>query len=248
MVKVGIIIQARMGSTRLPGKVLKNLSENETVLDILIKRMKLSKNTDEIIIATTPDQKNESIIDVAKSFDISFYIGSEENVLERYYEAAKKYNLDIIVRLTSDCPFIDPKILDDMIVFFKNNNYDYIRNVDESTNFTIGFSIEIFSFKVLEKAFSLADNKLEKEHVTYFIYTHPEMFSLFSYNMENLKKIDDLRLTIDEEKDLIMCREVYKILKENGKSIDFSILDIINVIEKNPKLMDINKDVKQKTV
>ncbi|MFX1277579.1 MAG: cytidylyltransferase domain-containing protein, partial [Promethearchaeota archaeon] len=193
--KVGVIVQARMGSTRLPDKVLKLLYEDNTVLDILIKRLKLSKNVDEIIIATTPDNRNHTIINVAKENGVSSFIGDEENVLLRYYSAAKKFNLDIVIRITSDCPFIDPIILDDMISFYLAHNYDYIRNVDESTNFSRGFEIEIFSFKVLEQVFSYAITKPEKEHVTYYIYTHPELFSIFSYDLENLKKFDNLRLT-----------------------------------------------------
>ena len=244
--KVGIIIQARMGSTRLPGKVLKLLDKGEKVLDVLIKRVKLCKKVDEIIIATTPDKQNSLIIDVTKTHNVSHFIGSEENVLERYYEAAKQYNLDIIIRVTSDCPFVDPKLMDEMIIFYNNNKFDYIRNVDQSTNFARGFEIEIFSFNVLEKVFSLAEKDLEREHVTYFIYTHPEIFTMHSYNFDNLKKFDNLRLTIDEKDDLLMCREVYKRLKEKGKSIDFSVFDIYEIIEENPELMDINKKIVQK--
>lgn len=246
--KIGVIIQARMGSTRLPGKVLRELDKNESVLDILIKRLKLSKLVDKIIVATTPAKENKLIIEKVKNHNVSYFIGSEQNVLERYSKAARKFNIDIIIRITSDCPFIDPKILDDMIIFYKKNQYDYIRNVDNTTNFPRGFEIEIFSNNVLEKVLSLVKTKPEKEHVTYFIYSHPEMFSLFSYNIESLKKFENLRLTIDEEADLKMCQQVYKKLKEKQKSIDFSIFDIIEIIEENPELMNINKDVRQKKI
>ena len=244
--KIGVIVQARIGSTRLPGKILMELGKNESVLDVLIQRLKLSKQVDVIIIATGSPKRNSSIINVAKSFNVQFFIGSEENVLERYYEAAKQYNLDIIIRVTSDCPFVDPKLMDEMIIFYKNNNFDYVRNVDQSTNFARGFEIEIFSFNVLEKVFSLAEKDPEREHVTYFIYNHTEIFTIYSYNFDNLKKFDNLRLTIDEKDDLLMCREVYKKLKEKGKSIDFSVFDIYEIIEENPELMDINKNLVQK--
>lgn len=246
--KIGVIVQARMGSTRLPGKVLKELGKNEKVLDVLIKRLKISKYLDEIIIATTPAKENKLIIDVANDHKVSHFIGSEEDVLSRYYEAAKKFNLNVIIRVTSDCPFIDPKILDDMISFYMKNNYDYIRNIDATTNFPRGFEIEIFNFKVLEKIFSLAKTQPEKEHVTYFIDTHPEMFTIYDYNLKNLKKFNNLRLTIDEKEDLMLCREIYDRLKKNGKKIDFSIFDIIEIIEENPKLLDINRNIKQKEV
>jgi len=246
--KVGIVIQARMGSTRLPGKVLKFLGEGEKVLDVLIKRVKLCKKVDDIIIATTPDKRNSLIIDVAKTHNVSYFIGSEENVLERYYKSAKEHNLDIVIRITSDCPFVDPKIVDDMIDFYLLNNYDYIKNIHETSNFPRGFDVEIFSLDVLEKVYSLAKNKKEKEHVTYYISTHPEDFNIFCYNIENLKKFDKLRLTIDEEEDLILCIEVFKKLKEKGKSINFSIYDILEIIENNPELMNINEQINQKKV
>lgn len=246
--KVGIVIQARMGSTRLPGKVLKKIYKDDSVLDILIKRVKVCKEIDEIIIATTPDKKNSSIINLAKSYNVSYFIGSEENVLERYYKAAKSYDLDIIIRVTSDCPFIDPKILDEMIITYKNNNYDCLRNSYVDTNFSIGLTAEIFSFTVLEDVFRLAKTTSEKEHVTPYIYSHDELFSIVSFDKEDLKKFKDLRLTIDEEDDLKLCREVYKSLMAKCKSINFSVYDLIEIIEENPELMDINKHVKQKNL
>lgn len=245
--KVGVIVQARMGSTRLPGKILTYLDKNERVLDLLIKRLKLSQNLDQIIIATTQNNKDLQIIETAKSHDVLYFVGSENNVLKRFYEAAKYFELDIVVRVTSDCPFVDPYIMDDMIDFYMKKGYDYIRNIEESTNFPRGFDIEIFSFKTLQKVFSLASSKPEMEHVTYFIYTHPSIFKIKAFNYPNLKKIDDLRLTIDEEDDLNMCREVYKrIKKKKGKTIDFTLNDIIDIIEKEPELIEINKKVQHK--
>ena len=239
--KLGIIIQARMGSTRLPGKILMKIDEKYRVLDLLIERLKLSKLVNKIIIATTPDEKNSVIVEVAKTHNILCFIGSEENVLERYYEAAKTFNLDIIVRITSDCPFVDPKILDNMIEFYKKNKYDYIMNLDTVSNFPAGFEIEIFSFNTLKRVFHLSKTNYEKEHVTILIQHYPNYFSIFFYNDNHLKVFKDLRLTIDYEEDLIMIREIYKILKEKGKPIDFTLQDVIEIIEENPALMNINK-------
>jgi len=242
--KIGVLIQARMGSTRLPYKVLLNLDENEKVLDLLIERLKLSKLIDEIIIATTPDKKNSLIVDVAKVHNVSYFIGSEENVLKRYYKASKKFKLNIIIRATADNPFLDPRILDEIIAFFKKNEYDYIKTL----NLPIGLNVEIFSFETLKKVYNLAKSKPDKEHVTYFIYTHPDFFKIYYYIFENFKNIENLRLTIDEKDDLIMCREIYKRLKEKGKELDFSTYDIVEIIEKNPELININKHVNQKAV
>ena len=242
--KIGVIIQARMGSTRLPGKILKTLFNNETVLDVLIKRLKLSKQIDEIIIATTPKEENSVIIDKAKAHNISFFIGDENNVLKRYYDTAKQFKINLIVRITSDCPFTDPKIIDDMIHFYLSSNYDYIRNVDGKTNFPIGVDVEIFSFKILEKIYQLAESEEEKEHVTKYILNHPEQYSIFSYNDRSIKLIYNLRLTVDYEEDLLVCRKVFKKLRENNKSIDFSLYDVINIVENNPEIMDLNKHIK----
>ncbi len=244
--KIGIVIQARMGSTRLPSKIIKKLYENENILSLLIKRMKLSKLVDIIIIATTPSEINQPIIILAKELGVSSFIGSENNVLKRYYEAAKEYKLDLIIRITSDCPFVDPFILDEMIKFYENHDYDYIKNIDETTSFPRGFDIEIFTFKVLEKIFSIAKTKPEKEHVTSGIYSHPEIFSIYNYNVPSLKKFENLRLTIDEKEDLVLCKKIYKILVSKGKSIDFSIFDIFDIIRNQPELININKHVQQK--
>ncbi len=246
--KIGGIIQARMGSSRLPGKILKKIDKNMNVLELLIRRVKYSKKLNEIIIATTPDKKNLAIIELAKKIGVKHFVGSEEDVLDRYFEASKRFNLDVIVRLTSDNPFVDPAIIDNMIDFYLNKSYDYISNDYEITRFPTGFHIEVFSFNILEHVHSLATSPLDKEHVTYYIYTHPDMFSIYYYDLENLKTFNGLRLTIDEKEDLIICREVLKKLKEKNKPENFSIHDIMEVIEENPSLININKHIVQKKV
>ena len=236
-----------MGSRRLPGKILMKLGENETVLDVLLHRLKMSKFTNEIIIATTPEKEDIPVIDVAKSNNVKYFIGSLDNVLERHYKAAQHYNLDIIVRVTSDCPFVDPNMLDNMITFYKDNNFDFIYNVvEELTNIPPGFDIEILSYKVLEKVFKLAKTKKDKEHVTSFINYHPDLFSIHYYNDENLQKIEGLRLTIDEPADLKICRHIYKKLNEKHKPINFSVDDVQKIIGEYPELMDINEHIKNK--
>jgi len=239
---VGIIIQARMGSTRLPDKILMKLYEEDTVLDITIKRMKLCKMADKIVIAIPYGDENSPIIDAAKSHDIPCFIGDEDNVLERYYGAAKENNIDIIVRITSDCPFTDPKVVDGEIEFFLKNKYDYINSFDKNTDFPMGFSIEILSFDTLEQLYTTyAKTDMEKEHVTYYIKAHNKPFSRHSYNIRNIKKYRNLRVTIDEKEDLIMCRKIYKEIMKEGYSIDFSLFDIFKVIEENPELNEIYK-------
>lgn len=250
MKKIGVIVQARMGSSRLPGKVLMDLHNKETILSLLIKRLKLSKKIDEIIIATTPDPKNKSIIKLAKKLRVQYFVGSEENVLKRYYEAAKKFNIDIVVRVTSDCPFNDPKILDKMLEIYENSDNDYINN---GTNekygyFPRGFDIEIFSFNLLEETYSKAQKKSELEHVTVYITSHEDQYNIFRYKNEHLNIPNNLRLTIDEIDDFKLCKTVYKRLLKMGKPIDFSIEDIITIVNEHPNLLDINKGVRQKKI
>lgn len=248
--KIGIIIQARIGSTRLPGKVLMKVDENNTLLDMLIKRLKLCKKIDKIIVATTYDKKNLEIVENAKLNKVAFYIGSEDNVLERFYFAAKENSLNVIIRICSDNPFIDPVILDELILFYLKNSYDYVRINNETSKFPLGFLSEIFSFKVLEQVYNLATKKAEKEHVTYYIYTHPDKFSIHDYKNNEVEKLNNhkqLRLTIDEKPDLEFCKILLEKLKEKGKKLNFSLFDIIEIIEEEPELMNINKHVSQKT-
>jgi len=244
--KVGVIVQARMGSTRLPGKILLELDENEKILDVLIKRLKLSKNLNKIIIATTPDERNSAIVETAKEHNVSFFIGSEDDVLERYFFAAKEFELTVIVRVTSDCPFVDPYIMDEMIEFYINNDYDYVKNFDEKTQYTRGFEIEIINFNILKQLYSQAKSRPEREHVTYYIRTHHDLFKIFNFQTENLNQIEGLRLTIDTKEDLLICREIYEKMKKKGKPLNFSLLDIYELINEKPELMNINKHVQHK--
>ena len=149
MTKIVAIIQARMGSTRLPGKVLKEVL-SRPLLSYQIERMKKAQNIDELVIATTPNG-NESIIELCHKENITYFIGSEKDVLERYYLAAKKSQADIIVRMTSDCPLIDPVIVDKVIDMYLQNDFDYVSNTQLRT-FPRGMDTEVFSFEALEKA------------------------------------------------------------------------------------------------
>ena len=151
------IIQARLGSTRLPGKVLKKI-QNKVVLDYVIDRLKTCKKIDEIVLAITTNKKDDVLEKYAKDKKINYIRGSEEDVLSRYYEAAKKYNADIIVRITSDCPLIDPKIVDEIITKHLENNADYTANIIERT-YPRGLDTEVFNFNTLETSFKLGIEK-----------------------------------------------------------------------------------------
>ena len=135
-----------------------------------------------------------------------------------------------------------------MILYFKKHNYDYIKNVDETSNIPVGFDTEIFTFNVLERIFHQAETSVEKEHITYYMNSRPDQFSIKIYNNKNIKKNDDLWLTIDEREDLEICRIVFEKMREMGKPIDFSMYDLIKLIEENPDFMDINKNIDRKHI
>ena len=242
--KIGAIIQARMGSTRLPEKVMKNL-QGKTVLEHVIERVKQSKLIDEIIIATTTHERDAVIESEALRCGVKAFRGSEDDVLSRYYYAAKENNLDVVVRITSDCPLIDPHILDDMIEVYLENNYDVVTNVGmESYNRTFprGLDIEIFSFLTLEEAFKNAKEKYQKEHVTPYIYENSNSV----FNFKNEIDYSDHRWTVDTPQDFELISSIYDYLYKD--SHDFYLNEIIDLFNKHPELYKVNAEVEQKKI
>lgn len=244
--KVVAIIQARMGSTRLPGKVMLKLHE-KTILEHVITRVKQSKLVDEIIIATTVNRLDDSIIEETKKINIKSFRGSEDDVLSRYYYAAKENDADIVIRITSDCPLIDPKVIDEMVEKYlnmtKDNPLDYLSNTIERT-YPRGLDAEVFSFKVLEKVFNEATKQTEKEHVTPYIYLNLDKFKIFHYL--NNEDYSEHRWTLDTLEDFELITEVYDELYKDEHN--FYLEEIIKLFERKPQLMDINKEVEQKVV
>ena len=240
--KVVVIIQARSGSTRLPGKVLKKI-KNKTILDYVIDRLKFCKKVDDIILATTTNKDDNVLEEFAIKKKIKFYRGSEENVLSRYYEVAVKYKADIIVRITSDCPLIDFEIVDKVIEKHIKSNADYTSNVNGRT-YPRGFDTEVFNFDVLEDTNKCADKDYHKEHVTEYITEHPEKYKLVNVEADGLIRRPDIRITVDTPEDFKLVKKII----ENFDRIDFKAKDIIEFLNKNPDLLEINKDVIQKEV
>lgn len=240
--KVVCIIQARLGSTRLPGKVLKKIC-NKTVLEHDINRLKLVNNINEIVIATTTEEQDQKIVDEAKRLDVKYFRGSENDVLSRYYFAAKENNADIVIRVTSDCPCLDYGILEDMINLYLDGicNIDYMSNTIVRT-YPRGYDIEIFSFNALERAFKNADKDYEREHVTPYLYNLSNNFKIFSY--EGLKNYSNYRVTLDTKEDFEVIKFIYDNLFEKKRY--FLLDDVIEFLEKNPEIVEINKEIEQK--
>ena len=242
--KIGIIIQAKIDSTRLPGKVLKQLpyGSGTTVLEQVIKRVKRSKKNNEIIVATTKQKKDREIIKIAKKEKVKSFRGSMDNVLERYYEAAKKNNLDIIVRITSDCPCIDFNIIDFFIKKYKEIKVDYISNL--SKTYPLGLDMQIFSFKALKKAYKNAKNDYEKEHVVPYIHKNPNLFKIFKIKAPEQFYAPDIRITLDTEEDYALLCVIFDYLYFKNKY--FTACDIIDLFKQKPWLKLINKKTARK--
>lgn len=244
MVKVGAIIQARMGSSRLPNKILKKLPyfSEETILSNIILRASEVKEIDEIIVATTQNIEDDKIEEYCKSKNIKCYRGSENNVLKRFYEAAKVNELDIIIRLTSDNPIIDINLLSETISFFREKgNINYLK----TTNTPIGMGVEIFDKNSLEINYVNSKDKFEQEHVTpYFYKTCPEKFNIVEYQSKIFNKIYNWRFTVDTNEDYTFVCCLFDELYEKNKF--FSIIEIEKLYQIKPWLFNINNNIEQK--
>ena len=234
MLKITTIIQARMGSSRLPKKVLSDI-EGQSMLWHLVNRLKNSKFSPEIIIATTISDSDKEILKLAKDLGVKSNAGSIDDVLDRFYQTALKYKPDIIVRITADCPLMDPLIFDRVIQFFLDGDYDYATNTLPPT-FPDGLDVEVFTFEILKKTWKEAKLASEREHVTPYIRKHPELFKLG--NIVNIPDLKEMRWTVDEKEDLEFVRCIYKNLYPKKKI--FLMDDILKLLKIQPELMKIN--------
>jgi spore coat polysaccharide biosynthesis protein SpsF len=246
--KTGIIIQARTSSVRLPGKILKKLPYNSKIsaLEQVIRRAISSKKADNVIIATTDRGEDDIVVKIAENANVSYYRGDRDNVLERYYFAAKKYDIDLIVRITSDCPCIDPVIIDNLIDFHIDSGSDYTTNVLKRT-FPHGMDAEAITEKVLEKAYIGATEHFEREHVTPYIYrSHPEDFRISIIEASGDLYRPDIRITLDTEEDYALLCAVFDYLY--SKNNLFTVDDIVELFNQKPWLLMINKKIRQKQI
>lgn len=241
--KTVAIIQARMGSTRLPGKVLMKL-QDKTVLEHVIERVKQADLIDDIIVATTTLPEDDVLAAQVTHYGVRVYRGSSNDVLSRYYEAAKDIKADVVVRITSDCPLIDPFIIDRVIEMYRHEMKHIVTNVGThpmDRTFPRGLDVEVFSFEALESAHHQATKDYEREHVTPLIYDQHQNQTSCYVNQINYSKY---RWTLDTPEDLALISEIYTHLY-HGRH-DFYLNDIIRLFEREPELFDINKHVEQK--
>jgi len=233
---IGCIIQARMGSSRLPGKVMMEIEKNKPVLYYVISQLQYCKLIDKLIVATTTLVEDDKIVKYCNELCVDSYRGSPQNVLDRYYQCAKKFSVSTIVRIPSDKPFIDPEVVDNIIDKFRLNSYDYITTFLPST-FPSGTEVEIFSFKALEYAWKNAELPSEKEHVTPYIYNHKDQFKIFNVTLP--EDLSHYRWAVDRIEDLTLVRSIASRIKKRP----ISMKDVIKLFNREPQLIDINKNV-----
>ena len=232
---IGCIIQARMGSSRLPGKVLMKSGNGMPLLYHVINQLRHCSKVKNLVIATTTNQEDDEIEKFADNNSVNVFRGSEKDVLDRYFQCAKKYSFSTIVRITSDCPLIDPQIVDKVIERFFSGNYDYATNTLIRT-FPIGTDAEVFSFSALETAWKNAQLPSEREHVTPHLRNKGNFKTI---NVENDTNISNLRLTVDRIEDFELINEILNNLSINPIHLE----NILELFSRKPELIEINKHI-----
>ena len=234
--KITVMIQVRSGSTRLPKKALKKI-EGKPIIWHMINRVKKIKSAEQIILITTQKEEDRIFLKIAKENGILAFQGSEHDVLDRHYQCAIKHDADPILRITSDCPLIDPSLVEKMLEIFLKNNYDYVTNREPPT-FPDGLDTEIIAFSTLKKIARYAKMNSEREHVTPYITKNPNKFKI--YNYRNKKDLSHLRWTVDEKQDLAFVKKIY--FQMRPKTL-FSTNAVLKILVKNPSLLKINQGI-----
>ena len=236
---VGAIIQARTASTRLPGKVLADIA-GAPMLARVVDRARRARTVDRVIVATTTESRDDELARYAGTLAVDVFRGSEDDVLDRYYQAALLYELDVVVRITSDCPLLDPGLIDRVVTLLRDSRADYAANTLERT-FPRGLDVQAVPFATLERAWREATSVHERAHVLPYVYERPETFSMAGFT--DAVNRSHMRWTVDTEEDLTCVREIYRSLGAQ----DFAWTDVLKVLESRPELLQINATVRQKT-
>lgn len=241
--KTVAIIQARMDSTRLQGKVMQNLAGSPMLIRVL-NRVKRAKTLDEVVVATTGKPADEAIVALCTKYNWPYFRGSENDVLDRYYQAAVKYQAEVIVRITSDCPLIEPEIIDQVVQTFVNHqpDIDYVSNILSPRTFPRGLDTEVIRFGTLVRVWHEDHNPAWREHVTPYIYRNPDKFSLL--NVTNDVDYSDMRWTVDTPEDLELIRRIYSHFQHDS----FCWREVLTLLEQHPEWLKLNRDIQQKQI
>ncbi|MDO8487488.1 MAG: glycosyltransferase family protein [Candidatus Curtissbacteria bacterium] len=241
--KVVASIEARMTSTRLPGKVLLPCV-GKPILELLVERVKRSKVIHKIVVATTENRTDDVIVECAKKLGIGYFRGSEEDVVSRVTKAMTAENADIVVQLTGDNPLLDPQIIDRMVKIYLANDIDYISN-KLVRSYPIGLDVQVASLDVLRESLMIAKDKPQHEHLFLSVYENPKKFKLFNLLSEPELCRPDLRWTMDTEQDYEFICAIYKHFYMKNKN--FTSLDVIKYLDTHPEIAAINKNVVQRS-
>jgi spore coat polysaccharide biosynthesis protein SpsF len=238
--KAVAIVQARMSSTRLPGKVLADVA-GKTMLARVVERLRLVNLINEVLVATTDNAPDDAIVKECRVCSVPVFRGDEKDVLDRYFRAAQFSGAKVVVRITSDCPLIDPEITNKTIAEFLEASPDYAANTMTRT-YPRGLDTEVMSFGALSKAWQLARARHEREHVTPYIYEHPAEFKLLPVTGD--ADFSSHRWTVDTPEDLEFARAIYS--RFGGQP--FGWREVLGLLEGEPQLLELNRSVQQKAL
>lgn len=234
-----VIVQARMGSTRLPGKTLRPIA-GKSMLAHVVDRVKRAENMDEVVVATTTKPADDAIVAECTKLGVRYFRGSEDDVLDRYYQTAVAFDAAVVVRITSDCPLIDPEIIDKLIAIIQAQDVDYVSNA-LTRSFPRGLDAEVFKLSALRRAYEQANQAYQRVHVTPYIYQHPNEFALSElvadadYSMH--------RWTVDTLADWELITAIYT---HFALVEDFSWQDVLAYVQAHPELSQLNAHIEQK--
>jgi len=240
MDKVVIIVQARMRSTRLPGKVLLEVG-GKPLLTYLLERLQKVKNADEVVVATTKNKEDDSIVQLCEGLGVRVYRGSDGDVLERFNETAVQFDADVVVRITADCPLMDPSIVEYVIQEYADHKAEYASNTLDRT-YPRGMDVEVFSTNLLSEVADIAVHLSDREHVTSYIYTHPHKYLLNS--VRSSQDFSKYRWTVDTAEDFKLISKMIKGVYPNNPQ--FAYEDLLQLMEDHPEWKEINAGIEQK--
>ncbi len=235
--KVVASIEARMTSSRLPGKVLM-LADGKPLLQHMVERIRRAKLVDEIVVATTVNATDTPIVDLCKKLGVKVFQGSEEDVLQRVLDAQASVNSDVIVELTGDCPLIDPEVIDLVVQEYLNSDADYVSNA-HVRSYPDGYDVQAFGFNVLKEVNQKTQSKEDREHVSLYIYKSGE-YSLKAVVAEEEIRWPELRVTLDNKGDYLLIKNIIEAAAAEGK--EYNVREVVQYMKKNPKLLELQKD------
>jgi spore coat polysaccharide biosynthesis protein SpsF len=237
-------IEARMASSRLPGKVMAEAS-GKPMLELMIERLRFVPELEEIVVATTTNRSDDVVAELAARIGAGCWRGSEDDVLARVLDAAQAHAADIIVELTGDCPLVDPAIVSRVIGHHRQSGADYVSNCLQQT-YPLGMETQVFSTSVLADAARRTDDPEDREHVSLFIYRHPEIFSIADVKAPPAECRPELRLTLDTKEDLAVIRSVFDAFSARPRN--FSLAEIVDYLDTHPEIAAMNAAVEQRHV